>query len=239
MRNLFLAAAVASASVLSAGSVSAAPVSFYMGTTDNQLYTPSCAAPSGYPKVSHCESHGLKMDVKGHTVDQSTYTPGRQLHTKSLGHNGLGVKAGWWDLDPKIDGNWLTPDESMVLHFHHEVRLTKLGFSHVGKHDKVMVGVLKDMSSAASGYEYHLQSDGKGANGQDNGHSPWKWLSWSGEDKNMLRGTSFLVSTTNKWDSYGLKHVHAEKVPLPAAGWMLIAAVGGLAAMKRRARNAT
>ncbi|WP_298836295.1 VPLPA-CTERM sorting domain-containing protein [uncultured Roseobacter sp.] len=66
----------------------------------------------------------------------------------------------------------------------------------------------------------------------------------------VLSGFSFSVlgdggvdgdvwSTQENRSSTLVISAHIEAVPLPAAGWLLIAGVGGLAAMKRRRKNAS
>ena len=68
-------------------------------------------------------------------------------------------------------------------------------------------------------------------------------------DNHRLTGFSFSVvgdgsidgnvwNTQENASSTLVISAHIEPVPLPAAGWLLIAGVGGLAAMKRRKKNA-
>lgn len=47
-------------------------------------------------------------------------------------------------------------------------------------------------------------------------------------------GTTFGIGAVGSLDNFRVARLKLTAVPLPAAGWMLLAGVGGLAAMKRR-----
>jgi len=49
--------------------------------------------------------------------------------------------------------------------------------------------------------------------------------------------TAFGIGARGKYDSFRISRVEVNSVPLPAAGWMLLAGVGGMAAMRRRAKK--
>ncbi|MEM1076074.1 MAG: VPLPA-CTERM sorting domain-containing protein [Pseudomonadota bacterium] len=49
-----------------------------------------------------------------------------------------------------------------------------------------------------------------------------------------LRGTSISIGADALFDDFNIRSLEVSAVPLPAAGWMLIAGMGGLAVAKRR-----
>src|SRR6056297_1010741 len=78
------------------------------------------------------------------------------------------------------------------------------------------------VGSAPTGYQY----DKSLAN-----HSP-QYAAVSGLDT----GSVFGVGAYTHSSDFKIKKIHYEVVPLPAAGWLLLAGIGGLAALKRRKR---
>lgn len=53
-------------------------------------------------------------------------------------------------------------------------------------------------------------------------------------DKLSITGITTKEEGNKRNIGWGIDNIHATEVPLPAAGWLLIGAFGGLAAMKRR-----
>lgn len=238
MNKLVLAGAIAAVSVIGTSDADASSVKFYLGSSfgysDEPDGKPDCGGPTGGPKVAYCDAHGMDMTIKAYTMDQDTGKLGYQINVADLYHNGFGSYSNDKYDSSHTDG-WGT-DEGLVLHFDHAVKLTKLGFSHVDKNDDVMVAAMSDVDYAPSEmFTYDLHADGTNSKGGYNGNSKWEWISLPHMVSDM-----FLVGTTDWKDDWGLKYVYVEKidpVPLPAAGWMLIAGMGGLAAMKRRSKK--
>ncbi len=121
-----------------------------------------------------------------------------------------------------VDGSW--GNEMVVFDFGDKiVRLTGVSFSYADKYDKFDIGVYGNgVGSAPTGYQY----DKSLAN-----HSP-QYAAVSGLDT----GSVFGVGAYTHSSDFKIKKIHYEVVPLPAAGWLLLAGIGGLAALKRRKR---
>lgn len=52
-----------------------------------------------------------------------------------------------------------------------------------------------------------------------------------------IRATAFGIGAERDTDAFRVSSLHVAAVPLPAAGWMLLAGFGGLATLRRRAKK--
>lgn len=139
--------------------------------------------------------------------------------------NGFGVDYGVLD-NHQVDG--ALGNEAVTLAFSRAVSITALSFSYADRSDDVAVFRLAD------GAYVHEAS------------GPIVRLGGRLGSFTLTGGTSatgFAVAALDWDDAFKLRGVtvryddpEVAPVPLPAAGWMLLAAMGGLAAARRRAR---
>ncbi len=120
------------------------------------------------------------------------------------GDGGLGVTS-TGDSSNQVDGS--NESERLTFVFDDVVRLTQIAFEN------------------CSGDNYQLFFDGV---------SQGTFNSNSYVGSTLL--TSFAVEATQQNDNFRVRSITytPAPVPLPAAGWMLLAGIGGIAAMKRR-----
>lgn len=136
--------------------------------------------------------------------------------------NGLGVinnfSAGT-DNDDDVDGSgW---DDFLILSFSQKVQVTSATFGAFGFND-----------------DYRLFYDLNGNGSLGNGD----FLTFTKDDNPLTNfpvvvGDLIGFAATGSNDEWKLKKISVAAVPLPAAGWMLLAGIGGLAAMRRRKKS--
>lgn len=136
------------------------------------------------------------------------------LCNKAVDQNddGLGIKNG--SLTNQIDG--IFADELLSLHFDHEVLLTLVDFKKFGSNDS---------------FDFFV--DGVLYPPEERTDDPF-------QPNPAIKGTIFSFGADAINDKFRLKRAKVEKmapIPLPAAGWMLLAGLGGLAAMRRRKKS--
>jgi hypothetical protein len=138
----------------------------------------------------------------------------------------------YWD-NHEIDGNF--NNEFLLLTFNREITLNSVSFSFWNA-DRTRWGHQIDGDDArvyshdGSDWVYEEQiSDG------DNG-------TYTTAFADPYAGSMFAIGATDYNDGWKLRSISVDYepsvVPLPAAGWMLFAGLGGLAAMKRRRKAA-
>jgi len=133
--------------------------------------------------------------------------------------NGLGVGATgiWFGIgsDPSGNLDTYTGYEALTFTFSEDVKLGSLGFSLFQASDDYTITVNGvDVNSDANPYNF----------------------GW--EAANSFRiGVRFgdnAVTNPSIFDDFRVSSLTIAAVPLPAAGWLMIAGLGGLAAMRRR-----
>jgi len=212
MKALIAAALMA---VVSVGAASASTINF-------NVY-------AGWTKGSNTYSNGHEtVEVSGWQYDgfsNSLKTGSSSTASWGGAHGGIGVcrykTSSWCNLDQhKIDG--FHGNDMALLDFGDKVvRLTSLTFAYADHNDKFDVLAFGNGNgSAATDYEWDIKIDGSGV----------KTVALSGLDT----GSLFGIGAFSKKSEFKLQSVHYSVVPLPAAGWMLLAGLGGLAALKRR-----
>lgn len=210
MKTIFAAFAVMA---LGASAASASTVGFHFGK--------GSPSQSGYyeSEISQTKS-GLTLDVTGMRCDDGK-GPNHSSCTSNIGglgewDNGIGIKRFGTSDSHAVDG--YHSNEFLKLSFSEHVSLAKLAFSYFGKNDKFRL-----YSWTGSGWDF-----------EGNGYSAVTHLA-----SGVYTGSMFLLGATGDHDDWKFKGVKVDvsPVPLPAAGWMLLAGLGGLAAMKRRKKS--
>lgn len=122
-----------------------------------------------------------------------------------------------------IDGNWA--NEYLTLSFSPEITFKSVTFSYWDSNDDA-----RFYTYNGSGWDYR---GGVGSSGDS---------IYSYDFFGTYTGSSFAIGASGYNDEWKLRSVAVDYtppvVPLPAAGWMLMAGIGGLAAMKRRRKAA-
>ncbi|KAA5604644.1 VPLPA-CTERM sorting domain-containing protein [Roseospira marina] len=202
----------AGAFALTAASANAAVLDFGSWTFDNTFW--------GTPGAS---SHDFALaDGLTLTATAGNYSTGRVTYdwegrptyhdplTSKLGRSTDGFSswtAGWWQYDPQeIDGTG--PNEYIELSFNKVVDLNWIDFSYVGSNDDVSMSL----------------------NGSDVPNSPTDtdpFYFLSGTSGSVLRLDAF--GNNNDFTIKSLSYDIPAEVPLPAAAWFMLTALGGLA----------
>lgn len=128
--------------------------------------------------------------------------------------NGIGLHSYRGDAH-YVDGYY---DEYLLLTFSTAVDIEKLRFSYADHGDdwRVYSGNFSDNLFEDSGYL---------ANGS--------FYQLASVDSETF-STQFLIGTKLSHSEWKLAGIHVAPIPLPAAGWLLLAGLGGLVALKRR-----
>ena len=122
---------------------------------------------------------------------------------------GLGVTR-FFDSDPDLDGQ---VDEFLVFTFDQTVSLFTILFDDVDSDDDWDLFV-------DTGSGFTLVAD-------DNTDNPFTFA--LGTDGNRVS-----IGADGRNDSFRVREITVAAVPLPAAGWLMLAGLGGIAALRRR-----
>ena len=116
-----------------------------------------------------------------------------------------------------------------------QVDFTDLGTFSAGNYAFSLAG-LPDEKTILFNHASNAALGGVPADGADNQYA---WLSGSAADSSLTLG-GFIDSDGNGWDKSSdiNVQVYASPVPLPAAGWLLLTAFGGLGIAARRRKAA-
>lgn len=183
----------------------------------------------GWTPGSHTYSNG-EHSVKASAYEYSNYGDlrrGKMTHIGSWGgdHGGIGVhscKFKYVCMPDKhtVDGQY--GNEMVVFDFGSKVvRLTGVTLSYADRHDMVDVVVYNNgKKNGPTDGQYDIAV----------GNVSPQFVSVSGLDT----GSVFGVGAFSPKSEFKIKKIHYSVVPLPAAGWLLLAGVGGLALVRRR-----
>ncbi len=118
------------------------------------------------------------------------------------------------------------PDEMVIFDFGtEEVLLSSITFSLMGSDDDFDLAIFDGGSTATpASYSADVNFGADGRNG-------WYTYTFSAP---VLVGTLFGIGADGASDEFLIASIEVSAVPLPAAGWMLLAGIAGLFGMKRR-----
>ena len=156
--------------------------------------------------------------------DSSVYTAS---WSGSNGGAGACSHLSWYGCAENHTVDGYGPDEGLLVHFNENVQITSLVFSYVDYNDEVSI-----YSYDNEPFPLTLDTPANSATsfiGSDQ-------IELDPYDFSHMVGQYFLVGASDYNDDWKLKGIHYEiaPVPLPAAGFMLLAGLGGLAVMRRR-----
>lgn len=240
LRTIALAAAV---SVVSAAAASAAPIQAYFGFVGDQGLQ-----ATGQSLDFH--NGDLSVSATGHVLNED----GSIGDVRRIGQYGFERVFNWntWSYQRQGGGLGVTTgrhnshqvntrggDEVIQLAFNKTVTLERVYFSLVDWDDDFSLTVV-DGESAGTFYR-NVDIVGNGY-GYYDFNQDWTGTTFGiGAADSLCKAWGVTYSCDN-WDNFKLKGVKVSyeemeeisPVPLPAAGWMLIAAVGGMGLMRRR-----
>lgn len=238
--------------VFSAGMASASSITIGLGCgpSVNGVNVPCNTAPSGHdreeefddlPTLFNAGNGGLTVTVTGGYIDEGFKAPGDPGEVTELsGLTTEGVKVGRYgggagvnnsaNDNHRVDAiNGLSGgrEDFLKLSFNKAVQITDLGFGSF---------------NAGSGFNLIADSDLSG------GLSEGDLASAGIIVDSSVPITTMFPDFYKHWfvialplqhvnSKFKVNSVTAHPVPLPAAGWMLLAGVGGVVAMKRRAKK--
>lgn len=136
-----------------------------------------------------------------------------QSEEVSRDSNGLGVE-GWFFDSSALDGQI---NERLTFSFDQDVKMMSLMFTEYDDNDPYDIYV-------DSGAGFSLISSNSYSN-------PYTFSPY-------LTGDTLRIGVTGDSSAFRVSSVTVSAVPLPAAGWLMIAGLGGLAAMRRRKKAA-
>lgn len=221
-KTTLAALGVAASMVLAAGAASASTIQFNLwGSTSTN-------------KTSFSYTVGdVDLTITGFSCGDNNGPNHSSCESEKIDrwNTGIGMHRGGSD-SHQVDGRGR--NEFLRLDFSPSITLKKLQFTYADKWDQFSFFTMGVSGWTYVGNGYACQS-GVNCGNTSTAH----WFTFSG----TYSGTSFLVGAKGKYDDWKLRGVKVyyeepEVIPLPAAGWLLLGGLGGLAAMKRRRKAA-
>jgi len=185
---------------------------------------PASASTFNFLGLSGSDTSSLSFNVDGIglTVTAGTFSSGSNPSSidfstrrvdRSVGGQGLGVDSSG-DAE-SIDG--FAGNDVLVFTFDQEVTIDRIFFGGVDGNDDFAFGDVTGSSFTRI------------VNFQDVAGSVFT-SSFGGD----TAGLGFGIGAIGTADNFSIRGLEVSAVPLPAAGWMLLAGVGGIAAMRRK-----
>jgi hypothetical protein len=208
---LRLSSVALAAVILTAGGASAATLSFNFRDASSNVFT----------------SGGVTLTATGHRLNNNN-TIGAQ-ESLGLWDNGLGVRSSWNDAH-LVDGSGA--NEAVRFAFSQTVRILSVTLAYADRNDTFSFGY-----QGGSGY-VHVTS----AQSLTTGSTTWNYAANPDEARHTFNSaywsSIFAIGAIDGDSEFKIAAMTVETapsvVPLPAAGWALIAGLGALAAVKRR-----
>jgi hypothetical protein len=205
---------------LTGGAASATTADFVFGgsTLNNQS------------TLSYMEG-GVSLDVTGIRCDDGDGPNASSCGSALIDRysTGIGMDGGRWD-NHQVDGKY--SNEFLKLSFSPTVTIESVSFTYFSDNDNsqfyTWTGSMWDFEGTANACP--------GTGSCSGGANTVREYVFSG----TYTGEHFLIGSRGRHHDWKLAgaSVTFNPIPLPAAGWMLLAGVGGLAAMKRRRKKA-
>jgi hypothetical protein len=218
LKTTIAALGVATALAVTAGAAGASTVYFNLGgPTDTNEWSFSYS------------QHGVDLTVSGLVCDDGKGPNSSSCKGEKIDRYTSGIAMEQKnDSSHQVDGAY--SNEFLKLAFNPAITLTKLQFTYASKNDDFHFYTWNGSSWSESG-PYEACPNQNWTCGE-NGTAHWYTFG------TPYTGSMFLVGARGADDDWKLKGVKVEYqpsvVPLPAAGWMLLAGLGGIAALKRR-----
>jgi hypothetical protein len=218
LKTTVAALGVATILAMTAGAASASTVYFDLGgsTSTNQW-------------SFNYSQHGVDLTVTGLVCDDGKGPNSSSCQSEKIDRYSVGLAMEQRnDSSHQVDGGY--SNEFLKLAFNPAITLTKLQFTYASRTDDFHFYTWTNGSWSESG-PYDACPANNWTCGED---SAAHWYTFG----SPYTGSMFLVGARGDDDDWKLKGVKVEYqpsvVPLPAAGWMLLAGLGGIAALKRR-----
>lgn len=214
--NLKTAAIAALVTIGFAGAASAGTVAF----DDRDSWTTGTNSYTGSDGVVFTLD-GVVHNGSGHIYQSYSDS---YVATRDWGH-GAGVRSPY-DGFHGVDGRYLL--EGLAVNASHRITITSLEFSYVDDHDHF------EIYSYEGGHKVDLTNYHRNwIGGNRYGHGS---ESVAAHDFYEGHAFDYLIATSDHGDDWKLKSIHYEvaPIPLPAAGFMLLAGLGGLGVLRAR-----
>ncbi len=186
------------------------------------------------PLIGSYSGYGLGICSTGYSDSRDAYYSCTSNENGDIDDN---AEGGDWTL---IDGgaadgeqasnvnvvaNPNDPDEMAIFDFgSEEVLLSAITFSLMGSNDDFDLAIFNGSTGTPASYSADVNFGADGRNG---------WYTYT-FDAPVLVGTLFGIGADGASDEFLIASIDVAAVPLPAAGWMLLAGIAGLFGMKRR-----